>query len=105
MTDDRGNRVEEAGPSFPVEVTGLTGVPDAGDTFHAVEDEKIAKDVAQHRQQKLREAEFRITSYNVCYTKLLRWAISPSPWRFGRRSSSGLRTMPRPLNVPSPTPG
>ena len=50
MTDDRGERVEEAGPSFPVEVTGLSGVPDAGDTFHAVEDEKTAKDVAQHRQ-------------------------------------------------------
>jgi translation initiation factor IF-2 len=62
MTDDRGNRVEAAGPSFPVEVTGLTGVPDAGDTFHAVEDEKIAKDVAQHRQQKMREAELAKTS-------------------------------------------
>jgi translation initiation factor IF-2 len=62
MTDDRGNRVEEAGPSFPVEVTGLVGVPDAGDTFHAVEDEKMAKDVAQHRQQKVREAELAKTS-------------------------------------------
>jgi translation initiation factor IF-2 len=62
MTDDRGNRVEAAGPSFPVEVTGLSGVPDAGDTFHAVEDEKVAKDVAQHRQQKLREAELAKTS-------------------------------------------
>jgi translation initiation factor IF-2 len=62
MTDDRGNRVDEAGPSFPVEVTGLTGVPDAGDTFNAVEDEKVAKDVAQHRQQKLREAELAKSS-------------------------------------------
>ena len=62
MTDDRGERVEEAGPSFPVEVTGLTGVPDAGDTFHAVEDDKTAKDVAQHRSQKLREAELAKTS-------------------------------------------
>jgi translation initiation factor IF-2 len=49
--------VETAGPSFPVEVTGLSGVPEAGDAFHAVDDEKTAKDVAQHRQQKLREAE------------------------------------------------
>ena len=57
MTDDRGNAVKEAGPSFPVEVTGLTGVPDAGEMFHAVEDEKVAKEVAQHRAQKQREAE------------------------------------------------
>ena len=62
MTDDRGGRVTEAGPSVPVEVTGLSGVPEAGDTFHAVDDEKTAKDVAQHRQQKLREAELAKTS-------------------------------------------
>jgi translation initiation factor IF-2 len=57
MTDDRGNRLEAAGPSVPVEVTGLTGVPGAGDTFYAVEDERMARDVAQHREQKLREVE------------------------------------------------
>jgi translation initiation factor IF-2 len=57
MTNDRGDRMNEAGPAIPVEVTGLTGVPDAGDSFHAVEDEKAAKEVAQHRQQKIREAE------------------------------------------------
>jgi translation initiation factor IF-2 len=62
MTDDRGNRVEAAGPSFPVEVTGLSGVPEAGDAFHAAADEKTAKDIAQHRQQKLREAELAKTS-------------------------------------------
>ena len=62
MINDRGERLDEAGPSCPVEVTGLSGVPDAGDTFHAVEDEKTAKDVAQHRQQKLREAELAKTS-------------------------------------------
>jgi translation initiation factor IF-2 len=62
MSDDRGNRVEEAGPSVPVEVTGLSGVPEAGDTFHAVDDEKVAKEVAQHRQQKLREAELAKSS-------------------------------------------
>ena len=62
MTDDRGQAVKEAGPSFPVEVTGLAGVPDAGEMFHAVEDEKVAKDVAQHRAQKLREAELAKTS-------------------------------------------
>ena len=62
MLDDLGKPVEEAGPSCPVEVTGLSGVPDAGDTLHAVEDEKTAKDVAQHRQQKLRESELAKTS-------------------------------------------
>ncbi len=57
MVDDSGQPIAAAGPSCPVEVTGLTGVPDAGDTLHAVEDEKTAKEVAQHRSQKLREAE------------------------------------------------
>jgi translation initiation factor IF-2 len=62
MTDDRGHAVEEAGPSFPVEVTGLIGVPDAGESFHGVEDEKTARDVSQHRQHKLRELELAKTS-------------------------------------------
>jgi len=57
MADDRGKPVDKAGPSFPVEVTGLSGVPEAGESFHAVEDEKVAKDVAQHRHHKIREAE------------------------------------------------
>ncbi len=62
MTNDRGLAVETAGPSFPVEVTGLTGVPEAGESFHAVEDEKTAKDVAQHRHHKIREAELARSS-------------------------------------------
>lgn len=62
MDDDHGKAIPEAGPSCPVEVTGLSGVPDAGDTLHAVEDEKTAKEVAQHRQQKLREAEMAKSS-------------------------------------------
>ena len=62
MTNDRGQAVDVAGPSFPVEVTGLTGVPEAGESFHAVEDEKTAKDVAQHRQHKIREAELARSS-------------------------------------------
>jgi translation initiation factor IF-2 len=62
MTNDRGMAVEAAGPSFPVEVTGLTGVPEAGESFHAVEDEKTAKDVAQHRHHKIREAELARSS-------------------------------------------
>jgi len=62
MTNDRGEQLKEAGPSTPVEITGLSGVPDAGDTFHAVKDEKSAKEVAQHRAQKLREAEMAKSS-------------------------------------------
>ena len=57
MTAASGLQVKEAGPSFPVEVTGLGGVPDAGETFHAVENEKAAKDVSQHRQHKQREID------------------------------------------------
>ncbi|TYO99715.1 translation initiation factor 2 (bIF-2) [Geothermobacter ehrlichii] len=62
MINDRGEQLKEAAPSTPVEITGLSGVPDAGDTFHAVKDEKSAKEVAQHRAQKLREAELAKTS-------------------------------------------
>jgi len=62
MTSAAGTVVTEAGPSFPVEVTGLAGVPDAGDLFHAVENEKAAKEVAQHRQQKQREIDLAKTS-------------------------------------------
>jgi len=62
MTDDRGLQLTEAGPSCPVEVTGLSGTPEAGDPFHAVENEKAAKDVAGHRQRKLRESELASSS-------------------------------------------
>jgi len=62
MTDDRGLQLEEAGPSCPVEVTGLSGTPEAGESFHAVENEKAAKDVAGHRQRKLRESELASSS-------------------------------------------
>ena len=57
MLDDRGRRVEEAPPSMPVEVHGISGVPQAGDEFVVVEDERQARQVAVHRQLKLREAE------------------------------------------------
>ncbi len=57
MLDDRGRTVEEAPPSMPVEVYGISGVPQAGDEFVVVADEKLARQVAAHRQLKLREAE------------------------------------------------
>ena len=62
MVTANGSQVKEAGPSFPVEVTGLGGVPDAGETFHAVENEKAAKEVAQHRQSKQREIDLAKSS-------------------------------------------
>ncbi len=56
MFDDRGERVEQATPSIPVEVQGFSGVPQAGDEFVVLENERMAKQVAQMRQQKQREA-------------------------------------------------
>ncbi|HIJ80830.1 MAG TPA: translation initiation factor IF-2 [Desulfuromonadales bacterium] len=58
MQNDRGEKVLEAGPSVPVELIGLSGVPDAGDVFVAMKDEKQAKEIATLRQIKLREVEF-----------------------------------------------
>jgi translation initiation factor IF-2 len=57
MQNDRGEKVTEAGPSMPVEVIGLPGVPDAGDIFVAMRDEKQAKEIATLRQIKQRETE------------------------------------------------
>ena len=57
LIDDLGKKVIEAGPSTPVEVIGLDGVPQAGDTFVVVSDERIAKDVANSRSQRQRVIE------------------------------------------------
>ena len=55
LFDETGSQVEAAGPSIPVQVLGLSGVPDAGDDFVVVEDERLAKDVAEQRDAKRRE--------------------------------------------------
>lgn len=55
LFDETGKQVPEAAPSIPVQVLGLSGVPDAGDDFVVVEDERLAKDVAQQRDAKRRE--------------------------------------------------
>lgn len=57
MQNDRGERLSEAGPSMPVELIGLSGVPDAGDIFVAMKDERQAKEIATLRQIKQRELE------------------------------------------------
>ncbi len=50
MQDDRGRKIEAAGPSVPVEITGLAEVPAAGDLFYAVEDERMARTLAEQRK-------------------------------------------------------
>jgi translation initiation factor IF-2 len=62
MLGDRGNPVESAGPSIPVEILGLSGVPMAGDEMIALADEKSAKQVSMHRMQKHRTKELSPTS-------------------------------------------
>jgi translation initiation factor IF-2 len=62
MIDDKGAKVESAPPSFPVEILGLQGVPQAGDSFVAVADEAKARQVAEFRRSKQRETELVKTS-------------------------------------------
>jgi translation initiation factor IF-2 len=62
MYDSYGEKMDEAGPSTPVQVLGLGGVPSAGDQLNAVADEKSARRVAEHRAQKIREVELQQTS-------------------------------------------
>ena len=56
MVNDRGERTKEAGPSDPVEVIGFNDVPDAGDTISAVDDDRLSRQVAEERKDKLRAA-------------------------------------------------
>lgn len=62
LTNERGEQVMEAGPSFPVEIQGLSGVPQAGDEFVVLADDKMAKSVAASRQLKAREIELASAS-------------------------------------------
>ncbi len=74
MFDDKGNPIKEAGPSFPVEIIGLTGVPMAGDELIVVADEKDAKHVSEHRLQKQRSLDLAKTSrmsLDKLYEKML----------------------------------
>ena len=62
LLDDYGRNVESAGPSMPVEIIGLSGVPMAGDEMVALKDERDAKQVSQHRIQKMRAKDLAKTS-------------------------------------------
>ena len=57
MTNDKGKAVKSAGPSTPVEITGLNNVPQSGDTFYEVKDEKTAKHLIEKRKREEREKE------------------------------------------------
>ena len=59
MTNDRGQTLSEAGPSVPVEIIGLAEVPVAGDEFNAVEDERMARELADQRREKAKEELFK----------------------------------------------
>ena len=55
MTNDKGQQVKDAGPSIPVEITGLTEVPTPGDEFNAVADERMARQLVEQRKQKIKD--------------------------------------------------
>ena len=58
MTNDKGKTVHTAGPSVPVEITGLAEVPEAGDVFNAVEDERLARELVEQRKHEAKQAKF-----------------------------------------------
>jgi translation initiation factor IF-2 len=62
MFDDRGNQIDSAPPSTPVEILGLEGIPQAGDTLQAVADRDKAKNISQYRELKAREAQLAKSS-------------------------------------------
>ncbi len=71
LVDDKGKQIKEAGPSVPVEVLGLGGVPSAGDLLTVVENEQRAREVAQYRQEKATEKRTALapTSFDTMFNK------------------------------------
>ena len=59
MKNDKGENVKEAGPSVPVEIMGLADVPQAGDVFDSVSDEKLARELVEQRKQEAKEEQFK----------------------------------------------
>ena len=72
LIDDSGKQVKQAGPSMPVEVLGLGGVPSAGDQLTVVENEQRAREVAEYRQEKATEKRTALapTSFDTMFNKL-----------------------------------
>ncbi|GAA5060728.1 hypothetical protein GCM10023208_29460 [Erythrobacter westpacificensis] len=79
LIDDQGKQVKEAGPSVPVEVLGLSGVPSAGDMLTVVENEQRAREVAQYRQEKATEKRTALapTSFDTMFNKsnVIEWPV------------------------------
>jgi len=72
LVDDKGQQIKEAGPSMPVEVLGLGGVPSAGDTFTVVDSEQRAREVAKYRQEKANEKRTTLapTNFDTMFNNL-----------------------------------
>jgi translation initiation factor IF-2 len=83
MSDDVGNRIQEAGPSSPVEVTGFNDVPDAGDLLQVVEDESKARGIADYRSQEERRRGLAPTQARMSLEQL-----------FGRIQEGDVKELP-----------
>ena len=100
MLDFMGNRVKEAGPGMPVEILGLSGVPEAGTRFEVVDHERLARDRAQQAEERLRRQELAQGGTRRTLEELLGEGgtqdltsssrlMSPVLWRRSRRRSPG----------------
>lgn len=65
MVDDKGKKVQKAGPSVPVEIVGLNEVPDGGDVFYAVKDEKMARELVEQRKQSAKDELYKNSGNKV----------------------------------------
>ncbi|MFZ5597901.1 MAG: translation initiation factor IF-2 [Bacillota bacterium] len=72
MIDDKGRRIKKAGPSTPVEVLGFHDVPQAGDAFYVVNDEKVAKQIIEKRMVRKRQEELKVTVGRVTLEDLFK---------------------------------
>jgi translation initiation factor IF-2 len=82
LMNERGDQVDDVGPGYPVEVLGLSGVPTAGDDFNVVQDEKAAKEVAEHRGERQRRQELAATTGKATLEDL-----------FAKSKASGLKVL------------
>jgi translation initiation factor IF-2 len=82
LIDDKGNRLDEAGPSMPVQILGLSGVTNAGQLFYVIKDERTAKEIVSHREGKERErvaAKERKLSLESLYDSLKEGEVKELP--------------------------
>ncbi len=70
LIDDQGNRIKEAGPSIPVEIMGLSGVPEAGENFYVVKNERIAREIVEHREEVSKKKRSRGSEQKVSLEEL-----------------------------------